>query len=45
MRVDPVDDAEQDGVVTETLRPGYRLGDNLIRPARVAVGRHVASGS
>jgi len=26
IRVDPVDDAEMDGKVTETLRPGYRLG-------------------
>jgi len=39
LRVDPVDDAEQDGKVTETLRPGYRLGDHVVRPARVAVGR------
>ena len=28
-----------DGVVTETMRPGYRLGDQLVRPAAVAVGR------
>jgi molecular chaperone GrpE len=40
VRVDPVDALQDDGVVTETLRPGYRLGDSLIRPAQVAVGRH-----
>jgi molecular chaperone GrpE len=42
IRVDPVDSAEGDGLVTATLRKGYRLGDCLIRPARVAVGRHVS---
>ena len=40
IRMDPVESADKDGVVTETLRPGYRLGESLIRPARVAVGRH-----
>jgi len=40
VRVDPVDDPEQNGKVTQTLRPGYRMGDRLLRPARVAVGRH-----
>ena len=40
LRLDPVDSPEEaDGKVTETMRPGYRLGDQLIRPARVAVGR------
>ncbi|HET9298983.1 MAG TPA: nucleotide exchange factor GrpE, partial [Candidatus Polarisedimenticolaceae bacterium] len=39
VRVDPVTDPELDGVVTETMRPGYRLGDQLVRPAAVAVGR------
>ena len=39
VRVDPVDEAERDGTVTETLRPGYRLGEHVVRPARVAVGR------
>jgi molecular chaperone GrpE len=39
LRLDPVDSEEADGKVTETMRPGYRLGDQLIRPARVAVGR------
>jgi len=45
MRMDPVDSAEQDGMVTETLRPGYRIGDCLIRPARVAVGRATSTKS
>ena len=40
VRVDPTKKPEQTGKVTETLRPGYRLGDWIIRPARVAVGRH-----
>jgi molecular chaperone GrpE len=39
VRVDPVDETERDGKVTETVRPGYRLGDHVVRPARVAVGR------
>jgi len=39
LRVDPVDDPERDGTVTETLRPGFRLGETLVRPARVAVGK------
>jgi molecular chaperone GrpE len=39
VRVDPVEDPALDGVVTETMRPGYRLGDQLVRPAAVAVGR------
>ena len=39
--VDPVDGAERDGEVTETIQPGYRLGELVIRPARVAVGRYV----
>lgn len=40
VRVDPVGEPERSGAVTETLRPGYRLGERIIRPARVAVGRH-----
>ena len=39
VRVDAVDDPALDGVVTETMRPGYLLGDQLVRPAAVAVGR------
>lgn len=44
VRVDPVADAERNDVVTETIRPGFRIGDLVIRPARVAVGR-LAPGS
>jgi molecular chaperone GrpE (heat shock protein) len=40
IRVDPVDTPDLDGSVTETLRPGYSLGERVIRPARVAVGRY-----
>jgi len=40
VRVDPVDDRSLAGTVTQVLRPGYRLGERIIRPARVAVGRH-----
>ena len=43
IRVDPVDDREKDGKVTETLRPGYKLGDRVIRAAQVAVGRFIAN--
>jgi molecular chaperone GrpE len=43
VRVDPVDDPELDGVVTQTMRPGYRLGEQLVRPAAVAVGRRTPS--
>lgn len=31
--------AAQEGLVIETLRPGYRYGEQLLRPARVKVGR------
>jgi molecular chaperone GrpE len=40
LRLAPVDDAQRDGLVVEVLRPGYRLGERVIRPAQVAVGRH-----
>jgi molecular chaperone GrpE len=40
VRVDPVDSAERNHRVTETIRPGYRLGERVIRAARVAVGRY-----
>jgi molecular chaperone GrpE len=40
MRVDPVAEPERSGKVTDVLRPGYRLRERVIRPARVAVGRH-----
>ena len=44
IRVDPVDSAELNGRVTETLRPGYRVGEHVIRAAQVAVGRHDGNG-
>jgi molecular chaperone GrpE len=31
--------AEQDGIVLHEVRPGYRIGDRVLRPARVRVGR------
>jgi molecular chaperone GrpE len=31
--------AEQDGVVVQEVRPGYRIGDRVLRPARVRVGK------
>lgn len=42
IRMDPVDDASRDGCVTAILRPGFRLGSRVIRPAQVAVGRYTA---
>ena len=35
----PVADAAHDGVMLQEIRPGYRLGERLLRPARVRVGR------
>jgi molecular chaperone GrpE len=35
----PVADAAQDGVVLHEVRPGYRVGERILRPARVRVGR------
>jgi molecular chaperone GrpE len=34
-----VADAEQDGVVVQEVRSGYRIGERVLRPARVRVGR------
>jgi molecular chaperone GrpE len=31
--------AEQDGIVVQEVRPGYRIGEKILRPARVRVGR------
>ena len=33
----PAEDGEESGVVVETVQRGYRLGETLIRPARVVV--------
>jgi molecular chaperone GrpE len=34
-----VADPAQDGLVLEEFRPGWRIGDRVLRPARVRVGR------
>lgn len=34
-----VGDPAQDGVVVEEIRPGWRVGERVVRPARVRVGR------
>ncbi len=34
-----VADEEQDGRVVHEIRPGYRIGERILRPARVRVGR------
>ena len=36
---EPGEEDARDGWVTRTYHPGYRLGDRVIRPARVAVGK------
>jgi len=35
----PAPSAEQDGVVMGVIRHGYRIGDDVLRPASVAVGK------
>ncbi|HXK61614.1 MAG TPA: nucleotide exchange factor GrpE [Acidobacteriota bacterium] len=35
-----VDEADQDHLVVEVVQKGYRVGDQLIRPARVRVGQY-----
>jgi molecular chaperone GrpE len=35
----PVADPARDGIVVEELRPGWRIGERVLRPARVRVGR------
>ena len=35
----PVADEERDGLVVEEVLAGYRIGDRVLRPARVRVGR------
>lgn len=39
MSVTTVDNPALDGVVIDQWEPGYRIGDRLLRPARVVVGR------
>ncbi len=36
-----VSDASQDETVVQEVRPGYRIGERILRPARVRVGRYV----
>jgi molecular chaperone GrpE len=38
-------DAEEDGIVTNEYSRGYKLGDRLLRPARVQVGKARASSA
>jgi molecular chaperone GrpE len=38
-------DADEDGIVTNEYSRGYRLGDRLLRPARVQVGKARASSA
>ena len=35
----PVTDTERDDVVMDVVKPGYRLGDEVLRPATVTVGK------
>ena len=35
-----VTEAEQDGLVKEEVLRGYRLGEQILRPAQVLVGKH-----
>jgi len=35
----PVDDASKDGIVLDVLKEGYTIGDELLRPATVVVGK------
>jgi molecular chaperone GrpE len=37
----PVDDAARDGIVVAVVRQGYAIGDDVVRPAAVVVGKHV----
>jgi molecular chaperone GrpE len=34
---------DQDGLIVGTIRPGYRIGDEVLRPAAVAVAQTTAS--
>ena len=40
VRMVEVDDEAQDGLVVEELAGGYKLGDAVLRPARVSVGKY-----
>lgn len=36
----PVDDPTKDGIVVAIVREGYAIGDDVLRPASVVVGKH-----
>ena len=38
-----VDDPGQQDVVVEVVKPGYRVGEEILRPASVVVGKHEES--
>ena len=40
VRMVEVSEEAQDGLVVEELVPGYKLGDAVLRPARVSVGKY-----
>ena len=35
----PATSADQDGMIVGVIRPGYRIGEDVLRPAAVAVAR------
>jgi molecular chaperone GrpE (heat shock protein) len=37
-------DPDQDGKITAEYSKGYKFGDQLLRPARVQVGKAMAQG-
>ena len=39
LSVQPVEDPAQDGLVLEVWQVGFRIGDRLLRPARVLIGK------
>ena len=45
VRMIEVDDEAQDGLVVEELACGYKLGDAVLRPARVSVGKYAGPRS
>jgi len=38
----PVADLSQDGVIVAVIKEGYAIGDEVLRPASVVVGRHLS---
>jgi molecular chaperone GrpE len=41
----PVSDADRDGQVVGVIRQGYRINDEVLRPAAVAVAKAVESAT